>query len=139
MQDLLNNIESACKLILEAEATGVTVFAGQTEDSQVRPSVTIYAQGGDENPQGSGNFNINLMVAIRSNASDDSIAQHRATCRSLLGAMMEDDLSDQLSAAVSDLHVFGISNRRCREDKEDGSWLTELSFDCYACPMEITA
>ena len=134
MQDLPNALEAAVKVILDAEETGVHVFLGQTEETQVRPCCTVWAQSGEERPIGSGNFMVTLSVAIRTNAFDEEIQNHRERCRNLLGVLMEDDICTQLSDTGL-LSVFGPETgpKRSREDKEDDSWITELSFDVYCC------
>lgn len=137
MQGLLNNLEVGLKSVIDAGALGIDVFVGQDDHEQTRPSVTIYAQQGEERPIGSGNFLTTVMISVRSNANDTSQAQHRQRCNQVFDVIMVDDLESVLSAN-SNLHVFTpIVNRQATHGVEDDCWLSELRFDAYCCLTDL--
>jgi len=140
MQDLLNALESAAKTLIDAEETGYACFTGQAQETQVRPSVTVYASGGEEQtPIGAGNFRVTIAVTVRSKASDTSIGDHREKVRDIFGVFTDEDFTTAINT-LGTLTVFDAkqSNKRSREDKEDGSWLSEFQMDLYCC-LEVIA
>lgn len=137
MLDIPQKLEAATKAILDAEETVAQCYTGLSSDEKIMPRVIITAQSGDEMPQGSGNFKLQLSVSILSNADETTIEEHRTLCASILGVMMEDDIASQLSSAVSDFHCFGFSNRGCREQVEDRAWVTEFTSDFYCAGLAL--
>ena len=138
MQELLNNLELSIKSAIDAGATGVATFIGQDDQNKTFPSVTIYAREGLERPIGSGNFLTSCTVTLRSNADDTSREVHRQRCNQIFGLLMNDALAATLSG-LTGLHVFDpILNRQAAHSQEDDAWMSELSFDCYACISDMT-
>lgn len=137
MLDLAQKLETAVKAIIDAEATGVTCYTGLTAEEKTTPRITVVALNGPETPQGSGNFNLNLSVEVRSNATDKTLAEHRTLCATVLGVMSEDDIADQLSGAEDAFHAFGFSNRQAQEAVDDGAWVTTLSADVYCAGVAL--
>lgn len=137
MLDLPQKLEAAAKALLDNEGTEAQVFAGLSNDDKVTPRVIVTATGGDEMPQGSGNFRLTLTVMVISNADDKTIQEHRTLCSTLLGVMMEDDIATQLSSAESDFHCFGFFYRNCREQVEDWAWVTEFSTGLYCAGLAL--
>jgi hypothetical protein len=146
MQSLQNKLEAAAKLLMDAEAVSVpvwrngetvetqlTVLTGIGQEDKALPSATVAAVTGQEFPQGSGNFTLNVTVAITSNADETDLVAHRQACEDALAPLMRDDTESQLNAQEQSIGVLGISNRQCSERVEDRSWVTELQFDCYCC------
>lgn len=137
MQQLLNNLEIALKSVIEDGATGIQTFLGQDDADQVRPNITVYAQQGEERPIGSGNFLVNCVISIRSEADDTSREDHRNRCNAVFGLIMVNDLGAKLSSQ-SDLAVYDpVINRQASHGKEDNCWLSELRFECYCCLLDI--
>jgi len=137
MLDMPQKLELSIKTVLDAEGSTAQCFAGLSADDKVTPRAIITAQSGDEMPQGSGNYKLQVSVTVISNADDTTIEEHRALCVTLLGTLMEDDIASQLSSAVSDFHCFGFSNRGCRESVEDRAWVTEFTSDFYCAGLAL--
>lgn len=137
MLDLQQKLESAAKAVIEAAQSDVQVFTGISTDEKVTPRATVIAQSGNETPQGSGNFTIHLMVEVRSNSGDKNQDEHRAYCRTVIGAMSFDDIADQLTQAEADFHAFGFTNRSCQESVDDLGWVTQLEMDVYCAGVAL--
>lgn len=150
MQSLPQKLEAACKSLIDAAGvsvpvtrdgetseTAVTVFTGLSQEEKALPSVTIAVLSGQEFPQDSGNFSMNVAVEVRSNADETDLVAHRQFCEDALEPVMQDDTADQLSQQNEDLGVMGISNRQSRERVEDRTWVTDLSFDAYCCGQAL--
>jgi len=137
MQDLPQKLEEAVKVIIDAEATGVTCYTGITAEEKTTPRITVTGQGGQETPQASGNFTVPLSIEVRSNANDKTLAEHRALCTTVLGVMSEDDIATQMSAATSGFHAFGFSNRNFSERVDEKSWVTEMTMDVYCAGLAL--
>lgn len=139
MQDLLNSLEAAVKSVVDAGALGIATFLGQDAHTQERPSVTIYAEQGEQRPINSGNFMVTVMVQVRSSASDTTIQEHRETCRDVFALIQCEGIEETLSG-YENLTVFPpLVNVQCNQTREDDSWLSELRFDAYCCPSDLAA
>lgn len=143
--DLLANLELAVKAIIDAGALGVATFIGQDSHNQVRPSITIYAERGDELFIGSGNYRASVTVQVRSNASDTSEEMHRQRVGNVFDLVRVDDLASTLSGN-SDVYVFsggdsasasGIISAQEGHGREDNSWLSEFHFEVACCLRDI--
>lgn len=137
MQSLNQKLETACATLLEALATGIQVRKGLTNFVKTLPSITVASTGGNEFPQGSGNFTLTLTCEVRTNADDYSVEEHAIVCEEILAPVMSDDLANELSVAAPDFHAFGISNRQARQTLDERSYVTELTFDVYCCGQQI--
>lgn len=143
MQDLLQKLEAAGRKLvndLELSCAGrnVTAQTGLNIEDKALPAVTVVASSGNEYPQGSGNYTVQCSVVVITNAVDTTVLQHRELCTSALAPFLDnDDSAADLSTAVPDFAVIGISNRQCSERVEDSSFITELSFDCYCCGLSL--
>ena len=136
MLDLPQKLESAAKELINGAGL-ITVFTGICADEQTTPRAIVAAMSGREMPQGSGNFTVDLTVQVLSKADDSTIEEHRALCVSTIGLLMQDDIASQLSASVPDFHVFGFTNRTCREFIEDRAWVTEFSAEFYCAGLAL--
>lgn len=137
MLDLTNKAEEAIKATLDAATVAATVFAGQSAETIELPACIVHAQAGQEAPLNSGNCYVSVEVRVMSNADDTAIADHRSLCTSIFTVLMADDLATTLSAAASDFSVLGIRNRSVREDRQDDSWVSTLSFELYCCRADL--
>jgi hypothetical protein len=115
----------------------ITVFTGLSADEQVMPRAIVSAMTGREQPQGSGNFMVDLAVQVLSKADDSTIEEHRTLCISTIGLLVQDDVAAQLSSIVPDFHVFGFTNRTHREVIEDRAWVTEFSAEFYCAGLVL--
>lgn len=137
MQDIFNRLERALKQVVDAGGFGVTVFKGQTNENQVRPSFTVHASDGREIPLGSGNWMMDVVCQLRSNANDTDEEVHRVNAENMFSPLMFDNLQEQLTA-TGHLYVFApIINRNARNGREDDCWLSELFFSAYCCLQNL--
>ena len=90
MLDLPQKLETAAKALIDGAGL-VTVFTGLCADEQVTPRAIVSAMTGREQPQGSGNFMVDLTVQVLSKADDSTIEEHRTLCISTIGLFMQDD------------------------------------------------
>lgn len=146
MQSLPQKFEAAAKTLVDAVGVSVPVrregettevqlqvFTGLSGDEKALPSLTIAVMSGQEFPQDSGNFTLNVMVDVKSNADETDLTAHRQLCEDALAPLMSDDTAAQLSAQGEALGVMGISNRQSQERIEERGWVTQLVFDAYCC------
>lgn len=151
MQSLPQKLEAACATLITLAGVSVSVtrqgattpvelqvFTGLDADEKALPSATVAAMSGQEFPQDSGNFTLNVVVEIRSNADETALSAHRIMCEDALLPLMQDDLATQLSQPDEAVGCMGISNRASRERVEDRAWVTEYSFDAYCCGQVLT-
>ena len=136
MLDLPQKLETAAKALIDGAGL-ITVFTGLSADEQVTPRAIVSAMTGREQPQGSGNFMVDLTVQVLSKADDSTIEEHRALCVSTIGLFMQSDVASQLSSIVPDFHVFGFTNRTHREVIEDRAWVTEFSAEFYCAGLVL--
>ena len=141
MQDLTNTLEAALKYRVE-ESNGAThainIYTGQGDYEKQHPSLVIHAEGGSENPQGSGNFTLTVQCELRTSADTRALPEWRELERDIFAALMMDNLAAQLSGEADNLFVFGISNRSMRGAVEENEWLSVLSFDAYCCRSDLS-
>lgn len=151
MQSLPQKLEASCANLItqavvtvairrqgETENVPLQVFTGLDDSEKALPSATVVALNGQEFPQGSGNFTLNVTVEIRSNADETDLTAHRQLCEDAIGPFMWDETPANLSSQSEELAVLGISNRSSRERIEDRAWLTEFSFDVYCFGQALT-
>lgn len=155
MQSLPQKLEAACAALVLSEGISVPVrrqeqttevalqvFTGLEDEEKAVPALTVAVLSGQEFPQSSGNFTLNVAVEVRSNAEETDLTAHRQLCEDALEPLMKDDTETQLNtqAAIAGdaMGVMGISNRSCRERVEEKSWVTELTFDAYCCGLVLT-
>lgn len=151
MQSIPQKFEAAAKGLIDAASVSVSVrrngeqidvplavFTGLGQDDKALPALTIAAVNGQEFPQGSGNFTLNITVMVASNADETDLLAHRQLCEDALAPLMDEDTAANLSAGGEDLGVMGISNRQSAERIEDRSWVTELQFDAYCCGLALS-
>lgn len=136
MLDLPQKLETAAKALIEVPGL-ITVFTGLCADEQVTPRAIVSAMTGREQPQGSGNFMVDLVVQVLSKADDSTIEEHRALCISTIGLFMQTDIAAQLSSIVPNFYVFGFTNRNHREAIEDRAWVTEFSAEFYCAGLVL--
>ncbi len=136
MLDLPQKLEAAAAKLI-GDAGIVPVFTGFDLNEQTSPRCIISALSGNEMPQGSGNFMIQLSVSVLVKSDDNTVEEDRTLCQSAIGIMMMDNIAELLSAAVPDFHCFGFTNRQCRESVEDRSWMTEFTADMYCAGLVL--
>lgn len=138
MQDLPQALESAAKTLIDAESLTLTVFTGQSAETMVLPAALCHCSGGDEFPQDSGNYDLQLDVMVMSNADDSTLSQHRSLCNSVLAVFNDANTASNLSSQASDFHVIGVKSRSASStNREDDHWVTTMHFNAYCCLTDL--
>lgn len=154
MQSLPNKLEAAIAALVLAAGVSVpvrrngetvevplSVFTGLEDEEQAVPCVNAFVLSGQEFPQGSGNFTMNVSVEVRSRSSETDLIAHRELCENALLPLNQDDTDAQINAKAAengdDMGVMGISNRASRERVEEKQWVTEFTFDAYCCALTL--
>lgn len=138
MIDLPNKLEEAAAFLASDTTNEAKVFTGQSDQIRKRPAIGVHATGGDEMPQGSGNFLVNLSVVLLANSKDYTIAAFRTLGAIVSAPFMSDDIAERLSASAEEFTAFGFRNRSLREDIQEDSFRSELSMDVYCCASSVT-
>lgn len=155
MQSLPNKLEAAIATLVLAAGVSVpvrrqgetvqvelSVFTGLEDEEQAVPCVNAFVLSGQEFPQGSGNFTMNVSVEVRSRSSETDLTAHRELCENALLPLNQDDTDAQINAKAAEngdeMGVMGISNRASRERVDEKHWVTEFTFDAYCCALALT-
>ena len=135
--DLTNKLEAAALALLAANPiSGLTGFAGQSASTHSRPALICKAEQGDEFPQGSGNFNMQLTLQVQSSADDTTLAAHRNFFASVVDLFTDSTITTGLSALV-DFHAIGTFNPRFNEEMQDRAYVSELAITVYCCGTDL--
>lgn len=136
--DLTNKLEAAAAALLAANpVSGLTGLKGQSEDAKTRPSVIFSADNGEEFPQGSGNFNLQLTCRVESPPDDVSLATHRGFFAAIVDLLTDAAVATNLSEQVADFFVFGVKNPRFETNVQDRANHSVLALDVYCCATDI--
>jgi len=123
------------------------IFMGADSEGLTRPCVVVWVQGGEEEPQGSGNCWQQVSVLVKSPGDADStgdlidfdpVANHNARAEAVLGILCVDNLGELLSAAGESLTVYDpITDVNLQPDLEGRSFVDGMTFRCYCAPTAI--
>jgi hypothetical protein len=136
--DLTNKLEAAALALLAANPiSGLTGFTGQSAATQSRPALICRAEQGDELPQGTGNFNMQLTLQVQSSADDTQLASHRNFFASVVDLFTDSTVATGLSA-LTDFHAMGTFNPRFNEEIQDRAYVSELTITVYCCATDLS-
>ena len=136
--DLTNKLEEAANALLTANAiSGLTGYTGQSSGTRTLPSVTFIAQTGEEFPQGSGNFKMQLNCKVESSGDASTLAAHRGYFAALVDLFTGSTVAASMSSGLADFHAIGINNPRFNEEVEDRHYVSELMLDVYCCAVDL--
>ena len=82
----------ASHLSAQTELAGVYIYTGDGADTNVLPKAIVLcdsARAPNDLPQGLGNYSCGTRITVFSSADDNTLAQHRARCAAVAGAMQD--------------------------------------------------
>lgn len=163
MSALIGKVERAWKSVLSTfadvplRADGATpaVFKGRESSELERDRVVVEAEGGPEQPTGTGNRLMKMRVAVFAGADPDDTGDEEETTAAaedrndaLCGAVFEKitekiedgTLVTELSAAVDDFFVFetGVQDEGEEPDVEGRGWVSARVYSVYCCGRDLT-
>ena len=109
---LANTIAALPEVVAYFETNGaVQIVKGRDPQEQERPCIVAEVTNSVEEPQGTGNYWVDLRLRVLSEADqqepfDDKVGAHEALCDAVLGGFKRDDIHDLLTAAEEDFHVY---------------------------------
>ena len=136
--DLPNKLEAAAKALMAANPIGnLTPLAGQSSETQLMPAVILKAERGEEFPQGSGNFNMELTIQVESQADDIPLETHRGFFAWVVDLFTDSAIAANLSALAAEFHVLGVLNPKFAEDVQERAFSSELTLTAYCCASDL--
>lgn len=137
--DLTNKLEAAAAALLAASlGSTLAVKTGQAEGKLTRPVAIVKAEQGDEFPQGTGNFKMQLTAQVQASADDTGLTAHRGFFAAVVDVLRDDEVAASLSAQQSDFHVLGVNNPRYNELEQDRAHVSELTLEVYCCASDLS-
>lgn len=139
---LIATLENAfASLILAAPTlpTTVTVLTGIDDDEQVRPCVVCYCSGGEEEPMGTGNRKLDVLISVRGQIEDDAdLIAHDALVDLVISTLKIDELAVELSAAAVGLYVFPpVIDTGQSAVVQGRAVFSSQRFSVYCCSAEL--
>lgn len=130
-------VESVLSTYLGSESglAGVNVYTGDSDDINVLPkAITICdsARAPAGLPEGLGNYSCSVRITLFSNADDTTLAQHRARCAGLVGAMQNVTAIKLGFVADGEATCYDVSPLSEDEGVNERSWATVFSYDLWA-------
>lgn len=102
------------------------------------PRIECQAEQGEEYPQFTGNFWLDSVIRILSDA-DDGITNHESRAAYIFDAFLTDGLPASLTGKVSDYSCQAVMDRKCSTaKKEDRHLITEISFRALCCAIDFS-
>jgi len=155
--NLKGQLENAVRLLLthsnelpekfkETANAKAKIYMGADSDTISRPCVVVWCQGGQEEPQGSGNFRMQMTVLVKSldtpdmgaESGCDPVAIHNDDAAAVFGILQYDNLGEQLSDQVEDLKVYDPVTDTSLDPSLDGhAFVDGFSFSAYCCGSHI--
>jgi hypothetical protein len=122
----------ASYLSTQDDLAGVSIYTGDSADTNVLPKAIVLcdsARAPNDMPQGLGNYSCSTRVTVFSSADDNTLAEHRARCAAVAGAMQ--DLTAIQSAFITggDALCYDVTPQSEDEGVNERSWASVLSYD----------
>jgi hypothetical protein len=122
----------ASYLSAQPELTGVSIYKGDSEATNVLPKVVVLcdsARTPNGLPEGLGNYACSMRVTVFDSADDTTLADHRARCAAVAGAMQELALIQADFAAGGDADCYDVTPVAEDEGVNERSWASVFSYD----------
>lgn len=122
----------ASHLSAQTELSGVAIYTGDSADTNVLPKVIVLcdsARAPNDMPQGLGNYSCGTRVTIFSSADDDTLAQHRARCAAVAGAMQDLTAIKAVFVAGGDALCYDVTPQSEDEGVNERSWASVMGYD----------
>lgn len=145
--DIESKLEAATKTLVVANITALTaslstlvsanVHTGLSADDLVLPRIVIIARQGDENPIGTGNFDMECSVKLHASADDSTLVQHRAVTATLRDLFQDTAIATTLSALATDFTVLNVREFHQEQEHEGRRFVSTLQFTANACGSDL--
>ena len=122
-------------LAAETGLAGVSIYTGDAVDLNVLPKAIVLcdsARAPADLPEGAGNYSCSLRVTLFSNADDTTLADHRARCAALAGAMQNLAGLKATFTASTDATLYDVTPISEDEGVDERSFATLFAFDLLA-------
>ena len=122
-------------LAAETGLAGVTIYKGDSVDLNVLPKAIVLcdsARAPADLPEGAGNYSCSLRVTLFSNADDTTLADHRARCAALAGAMQDLAGLKAVFVTSTDATMYDVTPISEDEGVDERSFATLFAFDLLA-------
>jgi hypothetical protein len=119
-------------LTAETGLTGVAIYTGDSVDLNVLPKAIILcdsAKTPGDLPEGAGNYSCSVRVTLFSNADDTTLADHRARCAALAGAMQDLAGLKAVFVTSADATLYDVTPLSEDEGTDERSFATLFAFD----------
>lgn len=145
--DVLSKLEAALASVVSAltlagtrgtETVSVAVRTGLDDDDALLPRVTCQAdEATEEAVRDTGNDRVRAFVHVHSHSGDETLAAHRERVATVIDALRMDDISAQLTAAVTDFHCFDVQFIGPQHDPAGNTFHTALELSVVCCPSDL--
>jgi hypothetical protein len=130
-------VEGVLDGILTAETglAGVSIYTGDSNELNVLPKAVVIcdsARAPNGLPEGLGNYACSVRITLLSNADDTTLADHRARCAGLAGAMQNLSAIKAAFTATGDATCYDVSPVSEDEGVAERSWVTTFNYDVLA-------
>jgi hypothetical protein len=122
-------------LTAETGLTGVAIYTGDAVDLNVLPKAIVLcdsAKTPGDLPEGAGNYSCSVRVTLFSNADDTTLADHRARCAALAGAMQDLAGLKAVFVTSADATLYDVTPLSEDEGTDERSFATLFAFDLLA-------
>jgi hypothetical protein len=126
------------------EANGaVQIVKGRDPQEQERPCIVVEVTNTVEEPQGTGNFWVDVRVRVLAEADqqepfDDPAGAHEGLCQAVIGGLSRDDLHTLLSEAEADFYVWdGIIDNGADPSVKGRSYEEGHLWRIYCCARDM--
>ena len=122
-------------LTAETGLAGVTIYKGDSVDLNVLPKAIVLCDSASppaDLPEGLGNYSCSLRVTLFSNADDTTLADHRARCAALAGAMQDVAGLKAVFVTSTDATMYDVTPISEDEGVDERSFATLFAFDLLA-------
>jgi hypothetical protein len=116
----------------QEELDGVSIYTGDGADTNVLPKAIVLcdsARTPNDLPQGLGNYMCGTRVTIFSSADDNTLAEHRARCAAVAGAMQDLTAIKAAFVAGGDATCYDVTPQSEDEGVNERSWASVFSYD----------
>jgi len=127
-------VESAVSTYLSAqtELAGVSIYTGDGADTNVLPKAIVLcdsARSPNDMPQGLGNYSCGTRITVFSSADDNTLAEHRARCAAVAGAMQDLTAIQAVFVAGGDALCYDVTPLSEDEGVNERSWASVFGYD----------
>ena len=116
----------------QPELNGVTFYTGDSGETNVLPKAVVLCDSArlpNDLPDGLGNYMCGVRVTIFDSADDTTLADHRARCAAIAGAMQDLPLIKAAFVAGGDALCYDITPTSEDEGVNERSWASVFAYD----------